>query len=52
MASYQGSSKEGGVTKVVLRQVETNEECSCELDINPDTIVDGGGQTLQDASFG
>ena len=38
------SSKEGGVTKVLLRQVETNEECSGELDVNPDTVVDGGGQ--------
>ncbi len=47
------SSTEAKVANVTLKHASTNQEISCELDINPKDVLesDVDGQVLQDASF-
>ncbi|XP_064397838.1 uncharacterized protein LOC135344545 [Halichondria panicea] len=53
MASKMESSTEAKVANVTLKHASTNQEISCELDINPKDVLesDVDGQVLQDASF-
>ncbi len=52
MASKMESSTEAKVANVTLKQVSTNQEISCEFDIDPNVVVESDVDSLlQDTSF-